>query len=233
MGPLGARPTLSTYLPLLVYPSQQTCEGTACHCMVQLGKVRPCKVATPFKATQLASGSLGSDAILQSTARAGITVDQGGFLHPGTQDEASYCRKCPCHLRASFLFVALSQDAGSQQIGFLLGSCGVTVALTSDACHKGLPKSPTGEIPQFKGMTVLAYDSVSALSGGGPFSAKECTTLNQPAYIPFYTQMSPTTYQPALWRDWTGGGFCAVAVVLDLMETPEVPSSMWCCEIWS
>lgn len=43
------------------------------------------------------------------------------------------------------------QDAGSQQIGFLLGSCGVTVALTSDACHKGLPKSATGEIPQFKG----------------------------------------------------------------------------------
>ncbi|XP_034470066.1 disco-interacting protein 2 homolog C isoform X2 [Hippoglossus hippoglossus] len=43
------------------------------------------------------------------------------------------------------------KDAGSQQIGFLLGSCGVTVALTSDACHKGLPKSPTGEIPQFKG----------------------------------------------------------------------------------
>ncbi|EPY82893.1 disco-interacting protein 2 C-like protein [Camelus ferus] len=47
--------------------------------------------------------------------------------------------------------VPLTQkDAGSQQIGFLLGSCGVTVALTSDACHKGLPKSPTGEIPQFK-----------------------------------------------------------------------------------
>uniref|UniRef100_A0A8C5I6U5 DMAP1-binding domain-containing protein n=1 Tax=Gouania willdenowi TaxID=441366 RepID=A0A8C5I6U5_GOUWI len=43
------------------------------------------------------------------------------------------------------------KDAGSQQIGFLLGSCGVTVALTSDACHKGLPKSSTGEIPQFKG----------------------------------------------------------------------------------
>lgn len=25
--------------------------------------------------------------------------------------------------------------------------------MTSDACHKGLPKSPTGEIPQFKGMS--------------------------------------------------------------------------------
>ncbi|XP_078790508.1 disco-interacting protein 2 homolog C isoform X10 [Oryzias latipes] len=43
------------------------------------------------------------------------------------------------------------KDAGSQQIGFLLGSCGVTVALTSDACHKGLPKSPTGEVQQFRG----------------------------------------------------------------------------------
>uniref|UniRef100_A0A3Q2PC56 Disco-interacting protein 2 homolog Ca n=1 Tax=Fundulus heteroclitus TaxID=8078 RepID=A0A3Q2PC56_FUNHE len=50
-----------------------------------------------------------------------------------------------------------SNDAGSQQIGFLLGSCGVTVALTSDACHKGLPKSATGEIPQFKGWPKLLW----------------------------------------------------------------------------
>ncbi|XP_051871747.1 disco-interacting protein 2 homolog C isoform X2 [Pristis pectinata] len=49
------------------------------------------------------------------------------------------------------------KDAGSQQIGFLLGSCGVTVALTSDACHKGLPKSPTGETLQFKGWPRLLW----------------------------------------------------------------------------
>ncbi|XP_078088924.1 disco-interacting protein 2 homolog C-like [Mustelus asterias] len=49
------------------------------------------------------------------------------------------------------------KDAGSQQIGFLLGSCGVSVALTSDACHKGLPKSPTGEILQFKGWPRLLW----------------------------------------------------------------------------
>ncbi|KAA0704650.1 Disco-interacting protein 2 -like protein C [Triplophysa tibetana] len=49
------------------------------------------------------------------------------------------------------------KDAGSQQIGFLLGSCGVTVGLTSDACHKGLPKGPTGEIPQFKGWPKLLW----------------------------------------------------------------------------
>uniref|UniRef100_A0A3Q4HT57 Disco interacting C n=1 Tax=Neolamprologus brichardi TaxID=32507 RepID=A0A3Q4HT57_NEOBR len=53
------------------------------------------------------------------------------------------------------------KDAGSQQIGFLLGSCGVTVALTSDACHKGLPKSPTGEIPQFKGQRLFGASTLA------------------------------------------------------------------------
>ncbi|MEQ2157930.1 hypothetical protein GOODEAATRI_006890 [Goodea atripinnis] len=43
------------------------------------------------------------------------------------------------------------QDAGSQQIGFLLGSCGVSLALTSEVCLKGLPKTPNGEIVQFRG----------------------------------------------------------------------------------
>ncbi|XP_019730595.1 disco-interacting protein 2 homolog C [Hippocampus comes] len=49
------------------------------------------------------------------------------------------------------------KDAGSQQIGFLLGSCGITVALTSDLCHKGLPKSPTGDILHFKGWPKLLW----------------------------------------------------------------------------
>lgn len=48
-------------------------------------------------------------------------------------------------------FLCLLQDAGSQQVGFLLGSCGVTLALTTDACQKGLPKAPTGEVATFKG----------------------------------------------------------------------------------
>uniref|UniRef100_A0A8C9DG78 Disco interacting A n=1 Tax=Prolemur simus TaxID=1328070 RepID=A0A8C9DG78_PROSS len=43
------------------------------------------------------------------------------------------------------------KDAGSQQVGFLLGSCGVTLALTTDACQKGLPKAQTGEVATFKG----------------------------------------------------------------------------------
>lgn len=36
-------------------------------------------------------------------------------------------------------------------MGFLLGSCGVGLALTTEICLKGLPKTPTGEIMQFKG----------------------------------------------------------------------------------
>jgi len=49
------------------------------------------------------------------------------------------------------------QDAGSQQIGFLLGSCGVALALTSDACFKGLPKTTTGEVVNFKGWPKLFW----------------------------------------------------------------------------
>ncbi|XP_065149214.1 disco-interacting protein 2 homolog A isoform X4 [Paramisgurnus dabryanus] len=49
------------------------------------------------------------------------------------------------------------KDAGSQQVGFLLGSCGVTLALTSDACQKGLPKAQTGEVLTFKGWPRLLW----------------------------------------------------------------------------
>uniref|UniRef100_A0A8D0CD01 Disco-interacting protein 2 homolog Bb n=1 Tax=Scleropages formosus TaxID=113540 RepID=A0A8D0CD01_SCLFO len=49
------------------------------------------------------------------------------------------------------------KDAGSQQIGFLLGSCGVGLALTSEVCLKGLPKTPNGEILQFKGWPRLKW----------------------------------------------------------------------------
>ncbi|XP_067013822.1 disco-interacting protein 2 isoform X4 [Anabrus simplex] len=49
------------------------------------------------------------------------------------------------------------RDAGSQQIGFLLGSCGIQIALTSEACLKGLPKTTTGEVVAFKGWPRLQW----------------------------------------------------------------------------
>ncbi|KAF4020688.1 hypothetical protein G4228_012564 [Cervus hanglu yarkandensis] len=49
------------------------------------------------------------------------------------------------------------RDAGSQQVGFLLGSCGISLALTTDACQKGLPKAQTGEVVTFKGWPPLTW----------------------------------------------------------------------------
>ena len=56
------------------------------------------------------------------------------------------------HVHSPTLLIIFSpQDAGGQQIGFLLGSCGIALALTSEVCLKGLPKTQNGEIVQFKG----------------------------------------------------------------------------------
>ena len=54
----------------------------------------------------------------------------------------------------------------------------MTVALTSDACHKGLPKSPTGEIPQFKGEPGLG-GRVCPMACANTLSTQE---VSQPAY---------------------------------------------------
>ncbi|XP_035213720.1 disco-interacting protein 2 homolog A-like isoform X1 [Stegodyphus dumicola] len=56
------------------------------------------------------------------------------------------------------------RDAGSQQIGFLLGSCGVSYALTSEACYKGLPKTATGDIHTFRGWPKLNWVVTEHLS---------------------------------------------------------------------
>jgi len=57
-----------------------------------------------------------------------------------------------------------SWDAGGQGVGFLLGSLGVTVAMTSEACYKGLPKAPTGEVITFKGWPQLQWFVTEHLS---------------------------------------------------------------------
>ncbi|KAK5969308.1 Disco-interacting protein 2 C [Trichostrongylus colubriformis] len=55
------------------------------------------------------------------------------------------------------------RDAGIQQLGFLLGSCGVKVALTSDTCYKGLPKS-TVSSSQFPRSTPSGSSSLTGTS---------------------------------------------------------------------
>ena len=54
------------------------------------------------------------------------------------------------------------QDAGCQQVGFFLGSCGVQLALTSDTCFKALPRNANGELTSFKG--TLSFFRVLSLA---------------------------------------------------------------------
>ncbi|CAB4061952.1 Disco-interacting protein 2 homolog C,Disco-interacting protein 2,Disco-interacting protein 2 homolog A,Disco-interacting protein 2 homolog B-A,Disco-interacting protein 2 homolog B [Lepeophtheirus salmonis] len=81
------------------------------------------------------------------------------------------------------------RDAGSQQIGFLLGSCGVTLALTSDTCYKCLPKSSSGEVLTFKGWPKLNWFVTENL----PKPPKDWQppprlTDDTPGYVEYVTQ---------------------------------------------
>ncbi|XP_011495834.1 PREDICTED: disco-interacting protein 2 homolog A [Ceratosolen solmsi marchali] len=80
------------------------------------------------------------------------------------------------------------RDAGSQQIGFLLGSCGIQVALTSEACLKGLPKTTAGEVVAFKGWPKLHWFVTEHL-GKTPKEWMPPTRLTDdtPAYIEYTT----------------------------------------------
>uniref|UniRef100_A0A4W5R4W1 Disco-interacting protein 2 homolog Bb n=1 Tax=Hucho hucho TaxID=62062 RepID=A0A4W5R4W1_9TELE len=80
------------------------------------------------------------------------------------------------------------KDAGSSQVGFLLGSCSVSLALTSEICLKGLPKMPTGEILQFKGWPRLKWvvtDSKYLTKPGKDWQPHIPAANTDPAYIEY------------------------------------------------
>uniref|UniRef100_A0A674D558 Disco-interacting protein 2 homolog B-A-like n=1 Tax=Salmo trutta TaxID=8032 RepID=A0A674D558_SALTR len=86
------------------------------------------------------------------------------------------------------LRIPISCCQGSSQVGFLLGSCGVTLALTSEICLKGLPKTPTGEILQFKGWPQLKWvvtDSKYLTKPGKDWQPHIPTANTDPAYIEY------------------------------------------------
>ncbi|KAI5735570.1 hypothetical protein M8J77_020137 [Diaphorina citri] len=80
------------------------------------------------------------------------------------------------------------RDAGSQQIGFLLGSCDIQVALTSDACLKGLPKTAAGEVVAFKGWPKLTWFVTEHLAKTPKdWAPQPRLTDDTPAYIEYTT----------------------------------------------
>uniref|UniRef100_A0A672RDF2 Disco interacting A n=1 Tax=Sinocyclocheilus grahami TaxID=75366 RepID=A0A672RDF2_SINGR len=88
------------------------------------------------------------------------------------------------------------KDAGSQQVGFLLGSCGVTLALTTDACQKGLPKAQTGEVVTFKGWPRLLWfvtDGKHVVKPPKDWHPPIRDTSNEIAYIEYKTSKEGST----------------------------------------
>ncbi|XP_064167595.1 disco-interacting protein 2 homolog A-like isoform X4 [Anguilla rostrata] len=88
------------------------------------------------------------------------------------------------------------KDAGSQQIGFLLGSCGVTLALTTDACQKGLPKAQTGEVATFKGWPRLLWfvtDGKHVVKPPKDWHPSLRDASNEIAYIEYKTSKEGST----------------------------------------
>jgi len=82
------------------------------------------------------------------------------------------------------------KDAGGQQIGFLLGSCGIALALTSEVCLKGLPKTQNGEIVQFKGWPRLKWvvtDSKYLSKPPKDWQPHISPAGTEPAYIEYKT----------------------------------------------
>uniref|UniRef100_A0A7E4W3K9 AMP-binding domain-containing protein n=1 Tax=Panagrellus redivivus TaxID=6233 RepID=A0A7E4W3K9_PANRE len=73
--------------------------------------------------------------------------DRVALVYPNTEPLAFVTAFYGCLIAGMIpvpVEVPLSRrDAGLQQFGFLLGSCGVRIALTSEACLKGLPKAAT------------------------------------------------------------------------------------------
>ncbi|XP_073502846.1 disco-interacting protein 2 homolog A isoform X2 [Phyllobates terribilis] len=88
------------------------------------------------------------------------------------------------------------KDAGSQQIGFLLGSCGVSLALTTDVCQKGLPKAQTGDVVTFKGWPRLAWfviDGKHLMKPPKDWHPHIGDASSDPAYIEYKTSKEGST----------------------------------------
>ncbi|CAL4058598.1 unnamed protein product [Meganyctiphanes norvegica] len=118
--------------------------------------------------------------------------DRVALVYPNNDPVSFLCSFYAC-LQAGLVPVPIEvplsrRDAGSQQVGFLLGSCGVQVAMTSEACFKGIPKTSTGEVVSFKGWPKLKWFMTDNL----PKPPKEWQppprlTDDSPAYVEYTT----------------------------------------------
>ncbi|KAE8626793.1 hypothetical protein XENTR_v10006759 [Xenopus tropicalis] len=118
-------------------------------------------------------------------------------LKPGDRVALVYPNNDPVMFMVAFYGCLLAEvipvpieDAGGHQIGFLLGSCGVKIALTTEVCLKGLPKTQNGEIVQFKGWPKLKWvvtDSRYLSKSPKDWQPHITNAGTEPAYIEYKT----------------------------------------------
>ncbi|XP_041440391.1 disco-interacting protein 2 homolog B isoform X2 [Xenopus laevis] len=118
-------------------------------------------------------------------------------LKPGDRVALVYPNNDPVMFMVAFYGCLLAEvipvpieDAGGHQIGFLLGSCGVKLALTTEVCLKGLPKTQNGEIVQFKGWPRLKWvvtDSRFLSKSPKDWQPHITNAGTEPAYIEYKT----------------------------------------------
>ncbi|CAL2030417.1 unnamed protein product [Caenorhabditis brenneri] len=164
--------------------------------------------------TQLTYGKLHSRAakVAYMLLTKAVQVNKDGtknvMCKPGDRVALIYPNTQPLHFLAAFYgclqagvipvpveMPSSKREAGIAQLGFLLGNCGVKVALTSESCYKGLPKkvntssvfsAPSGstaltgtsnEIVDFKGWPRLWWAVTEHMSK----PARDWTATVQPA----------------------------------------------------
>ena len=145
----------------------------------------------------------------------GFKSDTMGGVKPGDRVALVYPNNDPLSFLSAFYGCVMGgavpvpievpltrRDAGSQQIGFLLGSCNVTLALTSEVCFKGLPKSTTGDVVAFKGWPKLTWFVTEHL----PKPPKDWLppprlTDDTPAYVEYTTQQDGSVLGVSVTRN--------------------------------
>ncbi len=100
----------------------------------------------------------------------------------------SFCACLMAGLVALPIDVPLARrDAGSQNLGFLLGQVGASCVLTSEICFKALPKNPNTEMVEFKGWPKIPWLVVEHLTKSPPkdWSPPNRIPPDNPAYIEY------------------------------------------------
>ncbi|CAB3408565.1 unnamed protein product [Caenorhabditis bovis] len=138
-----------------------------------------------------------------------VTISRDGtkapLCRPGDRVALVYPNTQPLHFLVAFYgclqagvipvpveMPSSKREAGIAQLGFLLGNCGVKVALTSETCYKGLPKTMN---------TSSSSTSFSSPSGSSSLTGHSTEFVDFRGWPRLYWMVTEHLAKPA--RDWT------------------------------